>query len=190
MAVVIEGYAATLQHMEMLRRKRDALQAAQREAEEQHLHRIGCAYEAGQIGMDELAVAYVEFKAVADSGYSRRWNAVMAVSSATLMAYLKRLAYHAPCGPHGTWEGPFPFGDETTPAAGSSVVYILFDSFNAPCYVGSTEHFRHRLHQHANAGKDFSWWRAYPCETRAAAYALEDRLLREHKPYLNKRAAA
>lgn len=189
MAVVIEGYAATLQHLELLRRKRDDLKAKQAEAEEQHLHRIGCAYTAGQIGMDALAEAYAAFRAVSDPGYSHRWNAFITVSAARVVSYIKLQAYHAPSAEWQAWEGTFPFGPETTPGAGTSVVYILFDQANVPCYVGSTAHFRGRLHQHAK-DKQFAFWRAYPCADRAAAYALEDRLLREHKPYLNKRAAA
>lgn len=186
----INGYAATLQHLELLRRKRDQLQASQLDAEEQHLHRIACAYSAGLIGMDGLATAYTEYKAVTDPGYSHRWNVVIPVSAARIQSHIKIRSYRQPNGPHGTWEGPFPFGGETTPGEGISVVYILFDAANVPCYVGSTRYFRKRTHQHADEGKRFVYWRAYPCDSRAAAYALEDRLLREYKPYLNKRAAA
>ena len=187
---MFDGYDATLQHLGLLRRKRDELQATQGEAEDQHLWRISCAYNAGQISLDELAAAYVEYRAVTDPGYSHRWNAVMAVSAARLQNHLKVLSYRAPNGPHGTWEGTFPFDDETTPGTGTSVVYVLFDAANVPCYVGSTGHFRRRMHWHADEGKAFVFWRAHPCNSRAAAYELEDQLLRQYKPYLNKRAAA
>jgi hypothetical protein len=186
---VVEGYAATLQHLELLRRRRDDLQAKQREAEAQHLWRISCAWTAGLLDMGDLATAYVDFRDSADPGYCNRWNAILPVSAARIQSHIKIRFYRAPNGPHGTWEGTFPFGDETTPGTGTAVVYILFDEANVPCYVGSTEHFRRRLHQHAE-DKLFVFWRAIPCANRAAAYALEDRLLHEHKPYLNKRAAA
>jgi predicted GIY-YIG superfamily endonuclease len=186
----VEGYAATLQHLELLRRRRDDLRAKQARAEDQHLHRIACAYAAGQIDIDDLAVAYAEFKELADAGYSKAWNAAIPVSAAKIQSHIKIRSYREPNGPHGTWEGPFPFGEETSPGEGTSVVYVLFDVANVPCYVGSTAHFRRRLHQHADGGKTFVFWRAYPCGSRAEAYRLESRLLREHKPYLNKRAAA
>lgn len=190
MTISIEGYAATLQHLELLRGKRDALQARQAGAESQHLKRIGDAYTAGTIDLDDLVVAYFEYKAVSDPGYSTRWNAAVPVTAARVQARIRSLAYRAPSGPHGTWEGPYPFGGETTPGSGTSVVYVLFDYSNVPCYVGSTKHFRGRMNRHAKEGKQFCWWNAFPSANRAEAYAIEDRLLHEHKPYLNKRAAA
>lgn len=187
--LAVEGYADTLQHLGLLKRKRDQLRTAQMDAERQHLHRIACAYDAGVIDKDDLVEIYEEFRALADDGYSHRWNAEMRVTAAQIQAYSYRQAHRRPNGPHGTWEGVYPFASDTTPGVHTCVVYILFDSANAPCYVGSTQHFRKRLNWHAADGKQFTYWRAQPCADRAAAYALETQLLRQHKPYLNKRAA-
>lgn len=186
----IEGYTTTLQHIEMLHCKRDQLRQAQLEAERQHLHRIACAWEGGVIDEDGLELAYRQYKALAMPGYSIRWNEVMAISAARLLNRARSQRYRQPSGPHGTWSGTHPFGAETTPGTGMSVVYILFDEINKPCYVGSTAHFRTRLNRHAKEGKRFISWTAYPCASRDAAYLLETRLLREHKPYLNKRTVA
>lgn len=37
-------------------------------------------------------------------------------------------------------------------------------------------------------GKVFAWWLAYPCESREAAYLLENGLLAARKPPLNVKA--
>jgi hypothetical protein len=77
---------------------------------------------------------------------------------------------------------------EPYPARGESVVYVLYGEDFDPVYCGSTESFRSRLKAHAYSGKEFVAWRAVPAPDREAAYQLEDRLLREHCPPLNKRA--
>lgn len=41
---------------------------------------------------------------------------------------------------------------------------------------------------HHRDGKDFAWWMAYPCESREAAYLLEDGLLAARKMKLNRKA--
>lgn len=40
---------------------------------------------------------------------------------------------------------------------------------------------------HIRDGKSCARWLAYPCADREAAYVLEGQLLRERKPYLNRR---
>lgn len=190
-AAVIEGYAATLQHLALLKQKREQLQAIQRDAESQHLQRISCAYWAGLITKDDLVLIYDEFKSLSDAGYSIRWNdAVMPLRAAEIDAHRRSLIHRRPNGPYGTWEGAYPFNGSPTPGERTCVVYVLFDATNVPCYVGSTRSFRMRLNRHAADGKEFCYWRAHPCADRAAAYALEDSLLKQFKPYLNKRAAA
>ena len=186
----IEGYEATLQHIRLLQQKRDDLMIKQREAEEQHLHRLRTAFYAQEIDMDDLADAYKEYQAVTTlSGYTNRWDGNVGVSHARLAYRAKGL--NRPNGPHGSWQGSYPLiSRASSPPDHTCLVYVLFDADNQPCYVGSTQHFRLRLRQHRADGKEFTYWHAYPCDDRAAAYALEDRLLKEHKPYLNKRAAA
>lgn len=182
----LEGYTATLQHIEILHRKRDQLQAAPIEAEEQHLHRISVSYASGKLDMDDLWSAYSEYRAVADSGFTRRWDKAVPVPSKTIRWHPWRRA----SAPGGAWTGSYPFDGCAAPGDGVSVVYVLFDEANVPCYVGSTEHFRTRLSGHRYDGKSFVYWHAYPCASRRAAYDLEDALLKQHKPYLNKKAAA
>jgi hypothetical protein len=96
---------------------------------------------------------------------------------------------HVPNSPDGTWHGTWPLHGGSFPSYGMCVVYVLYDHANAPCYVGSTQNLKVRLKWHAGDGKAFRQWTAFRCADRAAAYALEDRLLAEHKPYLNKKAA-
>lgn len=168
----IEGYGATLQHLGSLARKIAVLEAARAEAEMQHLHRIGAAYAAGLIDFDDLADAYIEFRAVAGTGFSQRWNAAIPEHAQRLLAYARSRPDRLPNGEHGSWQGAFPFDGGPTPAN------------------GSTERLRYRLRRHASDGKRFVFWRAHPCANREDAYALEDRLLKQHKPYLNKKAAA
>jgi hypothetical protein len=182
----IEGYEATLDHTRLLQGKRQVLAAAQREAEEQHLHRISTAYAAGYLTVEELVAIYFDYRVVADQGFSHRWDAAIPVTAKQLVALARRMTYHQPNGPAGTWEGPYPFDDGTTPGDATSVTYVLFDRLGQCCYIGSTGHFRSRLHQHARDGKAFTYWHAYPCTSRAEAYRLEAQLVQQHAPYLNK----
>jgi hypothetical protein len=185
----IEGYEATLQHIRLLQGKRDALTARQRAAEEQHLHRIAGEYRAGVITIYDLARAYKEFQAAAgEPGFAKRWEQGVGISRARMIHAASEM--YRPNGPHGSWMGIYPFDGGPFPQNNTPVAYVLFDALNQPCYVGSTQHFSHRMRKHTADGKQFTYWHAYPCTDRAAAYALEDRLLKEHKPYLNKRAAA
>lgn len=174
---------ATLQHIALLGRKRAAIAAAQDQAEEQYLHRIAAGYADGSVSLDGLSGLLREFRAVAGPGWKHRWNAAIGIDP-------QWLAHHWPAnGPGGSWEGPWPLAGGPRPRNGASVAYVLFDAANVPCYVGSTHDFGTRLHRHETDGKEFTFWRAHPCADRDAAYALESRLLAEHKPYLNKRAA-
>lgn len=177
---------ATLQHIGLLKRKQERLLAAQLDAEAQFLHSVAAAYAAGELDMGALADAYQEYRAVAGTGFRTRWNDAVPVSAATLREWPSA----APNGPAGSWEGTYPIEGGPAPRHGVCVAYVLFDDANEPCYVGSTSNFRNRLGNHRRDGKAFVRWAAFPCTDRTAAYALEDRLLKEHKPYLNKRAAA
>lgn len=184
------GLDATYQHVVLLRDKQAALHAAQIAAEEQLLHRVGVLYEAGEVDDDGLVALYEAFAAVALPKYTMRWNAAISFTAARLQshrAHLRYLERHAPNMPDGTWRGTWPLGDGGTPADLVPVVYVLYDGDSEPCYVGSTERLRPRLQQHERDGKPFVHWTACRCDDREAAYQLEDRLLAEYKPYLNKR---
>lgn len=90
--------------------------------------------------------------------------------------------------PDGTWRGEWPLaGSDSLPANGACVVYVLYDTPNEPCYVGSTQNIRARLKRHRMDGKEFAWWSAFGCADREAAYRLEERLLSEWQPYLNRK---
>lgn len=180
-------YADTLGHISLISRKRDKLREAQIQAEHQLCHRIACDYNAGRLTDQDLCDLYDEYRAVAEPGFGLRWGKHMPYGAHQmhgLKARLKRLAQKP-----GPWSGEFPFGDVSeTPPNKVSVVYVLFQRDNTPCYVGSTEYFRSRLRQHDKAGKRFTYWTAHPCVDREAAYVLEERLLREYKPFLNRKA--
>lgn len=184
-------YSASFQHIQLVSDKRERLITAQLDAENQVLHRIATDYRAGRITKDDLCEIWLEFREIAMSGYSKRWKAAMPEASVGhLHAYLKRRETDHLYAPDddGNWRGEYPIPvNHPYPRTGTNVVYVLYDADNVPCYVGSTKKFHTRLTHHARDGKVFVRWLAYPCKSRADAYALESRLLRERKPYLNKR---
>ena len=57
-----------------------------------------------------------------------------------------------------------------------------------PLYVGSTHVFAERVKRHYIDGKPVKFWQAYLCSDREAAYQMEDRLLKEHMPVMNRKA--
>lgn len=187
------AFGAALQHIEMLKDKQEHLLRRQIEAEEQLLYRVSQLHASGQLGETELAVTYRSVARVAAPGLKKRWDASIPVPAARVQ-YLSRdtetLRRHAPNMPDGTWRGTWPIPDDQTaavPVAGTCVVYVLYDARNDPCYVGSTQHLKTRLKRHAADGKSFLSWSAFRCDDREAAYQLEEKLLAEHKPYLNKK---
>lgn len=186
----LSAYEATLSHLELITQKRLRLDMAQIDAERQVLHRIGRDFEAGRISERDLVQLYARYRKIRmnDSpgmpAFTRMWRETIPVNPARMQHGI----VHDP-EPDGTWAGEYPLADDARPPDGQSVVYVLFDPENAPCYVGSSEQFATRLRAHEKGGKRFARWIAYPCADRGAAYALEDRLLKEHKPYLNRRAA-
>lgn len=187
-------YEDTLQHIALLASRRDRINAAQLEAERQVIHRAACDFEAGRLDAEDLYAFYMRYKQHALPGFSRLWNERMPIGAQRIggLLYQQRVRgerHRLP--PDGAWRGEWPLSDGVTFApARQSVVYVLFDAFNEPCYVGSTQDLRKRLQAHARDGKEFTRWMAHPCANRKAAYELETKLLGEYKPYLNKRAAA
>lgn len=176
----------SLQHVELLREKELKLEAARHEAEHQLLHRIGVALRAGEITLAHLVAIYVRYSALGFVGRKTRWDEHIDIK----WKALPYLARHLPNGPEGSWVGEYPLDERSVaPKGGLAVVYVLFDVSNEPCYVGSTDAFRTRMAAHQREGKNFVRWQAHPARDREHAYRLEDRLLKEHKPYLNKKAS-
>lgn len=178
--------SATLQHIGLIQEKEARLAQARREAMEQVVHRIASEYRAGRITEEQLCTALVAVRATKHQGAMRLWDDVVGVPWKRLAQYAKRL----PNGPEGSWVGeyPIPFG-APHPIYGVPVVYVLFDESNTPCYVGSTDRFSPRMTAHEKDGKRFVRWQAHRCRDRETAYQLEDQLLKQHKPYLNRKAS-
>jgi hypothetical protein len=177
---------STLQHIELLREKAEKLQSARHEAEEQFLARIGSAYRCGDINAHQLMAVFERYKAMGLTGRLTRWDAHISITWKQMCHLRQQLSN----GPEGSWVGEYPILiGQTAPTSGVAVVYVLFDAANEPCYVGSTSNFRVRLSKHRKDGKGFVRWQAHPCRDREHAYLLEDRLLKEHLPRLNRKAS-
>jgi predicted GIY-YIG superfamily endonuclease len=198
----LERYQATLFHVELIRDRIAKLLQVQVEAERQVLHRAGRDYAAGELSIDGLLELYHRYRETAcpvradgkrryveRPGFSDLWNEAIEVHSSKVANAAKtawQLKRYEPNDGAG-WSGELPLRPKDhRPRTGQSVVYILFDDANVPCYVGSTNGFKGRFYAHLR-DKAFRRWVAYPCADREAAYDLEVRLLREHKPYLNKK---
>lgn len=178
--------AATLQHITLIQDRENRLVRARKQAMEQAIHRIATEYRTGGLTYTQLCSALVAVRATQQQGAMRLWDDVVGVPWKRLAQYAKRL----PNGPEGSWIGEYPIpADAPIPIYGISVVYVLFDEVNQPCYVGSTNKFSPRMTAHEKDGKRFVRWQAHPCEDREHAYLVEDRLLRQHKPYLNRKAS-
>lgn len=183
---------STLDHMTRLRDKRARLAAAQLDAERQVLARMASAHRDYLVTFEDLGDFYEQFRQIADVGFGARWDEVFKIPYATLRAWItnKRNPRWHPNGHGGSFFGEWPLTlNAPRPKVGRSVVYVLFDVQLMPCYVGSTKNFQYRLAAHQRDGKPFTRWVAYPCDDREAAYALEDKLLKEHRPYLNRKAS-
>lgn len=179
------GTAATLQHVEMLHKRQQKLVAMRDEAEHQMLHRLGIDYRAGHVSDSQLAAVFQRLKQLEIPGRSTRWDAHIPHD----WAAMGDLFRWKPNGPNGTFVGEWPLHPRAVaPRGGKSVVYVLFDASNEPCYVGSSCNLRQRLKAHARDGKVFTSWQAYPCRDREHAYELEVQLLRERMPRLNRKA--
>lgn len=176
-----KSLSATLQHIELTYDRQIKLTSAREQAEMQVLHRVGSAYRCGEIGIVEIKKFHNAYSRLETPGRRTRWNAEID------MPYQTVGRMGLPNGPEGTWIGdwPRPEGDATPPLR-LPVVYVLFAPTNEPCYVGSTGQFTTRLSVHAR-DKDFRHWQAYPCREREQAYLLEERLLRERLPFLNRK---
>lgn len=190
MSDIAQQFNATLDHIRLLGEKQAALAAAQIAAEEQLLHRAGVMYAGGELDVDGLLSLNESLRPIALPGWTKRWDAAISLSAGRLPNLRKHLRYHrrnAPNDPDGTWRGAWPLNGGPVPIDGISVVYVLYDEDGVPCYVGSSDHLKGRLQGHERDGKPFVRWSASRCADREAAYELEDRVLAEFMPYLNKR---
>jgi GIY-YIG catalytic domain len=179
-------YADALDHVRLISDRRERLLDDQVDTENQFLRHLAADYELKVIGVKDLEDAYFAYRSVAAPKFSLRWDAIVPVTSSTIQIRTRHGAGR-PNGPNGTWRGECPLDPwAPAPIAGVSVVYILFDLKNVPCYVGSSKNLRSRLKRHAR-DKEFGTRQAFACKDREAAYELEVRLLGERKPYLNKK---
>lgn len=179
-------YAPDLHHLALLAAKAETIDTARISAEEQLIHRLACEYSNGSLDAGAVYSTFAAARGSAARGFAKRWDARMPHELQTKRIIWTAVKY-AP-DPDGNWRGIYPFASETkTPAPGSSVVYVLFDDENRPCYVGSTEQFRIRMNAHHSAEKRFTQWIAHPCRDRETAFVIEERLLAEHQPYLNRK---
>lgn len=182
-------YKDTLLHIELIARKRKKLLDAQIDAERQVLHRIGRDYVAGNLTVVDLVELYRRYRDVVAyddrPGYSSLWDEAIPEHHSRMSNLVRSADLTIPNAGTG-WAGEWPLGSNPRPPDGQSVVYVLFDEANVPCYVGSTAHFKTRLQKH-RPKKKFNRWMAYPCDDREGAYLLEEKLLAEHKPYLNQK---
>ncbi len=177
--------AAGLQHIALLQGRIARLAAALDDAQDQLLHRLGSAHRTGDITDAQLVAAWRLFCAADTPAKSRHWNEHVDIPYQRMIHVENQL----PNGPSGSWFGDWPYpSGAPAPLSGTPVVYVLFDEVHKPCYVGSTKNFSARLSAHAKDGKIFVHWQAHPCRSREDAYQLEERLLKQHKPYLNRRA--
>lgn len=181
----IEGSVdASLQHIALLRDREQHLARIREEAQAELLHHIGSAYNCGQIDDHKLSELFEAVKAARIP--LSKWDQHVGVP----WRKMPYLVLYRPNGPEGSWVGTWPLTPSAPrPTDGKPVVYVLYDASNEPCYVGSTAHFAIRLGAHAKDGKAFVRWQAHPCRDREDAYALEDRLLRERLPQLNRKAS-
>jgi hypothetical protein len=183
------GYAATLQHIELISAKRAKLESAQIDAEAQVIHAVAREFRGGNLGWRELERIYLALQPTGLPGwYSKRWRPA---GLPTLAGIRNAILVAETPPPPPAWSGNTPFQlGELIPARGQCVVYILFDQAQQPCYVGSTNAFKDRLVAHDRDGKRWERWQAYRCDDREHAYVVEETFLQQHKPYLNKASHA
>ena len=180
---------ATHQHIALLAAKRARLLEAQLDAESQYLASVIRQHRSGDLTYIDLALLYDGYRDASGPvpGFSKRWTDAG-------LPHPSRLSHARAavrCARESRWEGAFPLSDDTVvPIRGVSVVYLLFDRFNVPCYVGSTIRLRQRLKEHARDGKVFIRWQAHACSDRADAYRIESEWLARYQPYLNSQGAS
>lgn len=189
--------AATAGHIVNVQNKLDRLGDVKRDSWAQLLAAVHRLFEVC-LSEEDLMDFLDEMGASYGVGYTRFWDAHMPkhLSYVRVRSEAQRIRYwreeydrNRPNGPaSNTWAGTWPVTrDQPTPRAFLPVVYVLFDGANEPAYVGSTEDFRTRMKVHQREKPGLARWMAYRCADREGAYVLEDKLLKEHKPRMNKK---
>jgi predicted GIY-YIG superfamily endonuclease len=191
---------ATAQHLALVQRKLTKLEQAKEDGWDQMLTALARLVRACRPTPQEadLLPMLNQMRDSYGSGYARLWDRHLAPRfpargiRSTVAAHeqiRRRMERNLPNGPTpGTWVGEVPSTwVDPQPQEYQAVVYILFDALNAPVYVGSTDNFPVRLKTHVRQKPGIARWTAYLCEDREAAYRLEDKVLKERMPNLNKR---
>lgn len=183
----IPALAATEQHMQLLRDKRDRLNAALIDSQYQYLTALAREHRAGRITWVDLNHAHEVCRSHRTIDLTERWNSCLGVTPGKVRVNAQMM----PNGANGTWHGVWPLPDGVShPPRGAFVAYILFDDVRAPCYVGSTKNFRERLKNHYRDGKRWTSWIAHSCTDRKHAYQVETKFLQQYKPPMNRTSSA
>lgn len=188
---------ATAAHIVGVQRKIERLEQVKRDSWAQLLMAVKRAYDE-YLDEEDLCHFLEDMKLSYGPGFGTFWDQNMPRelsysrvrhAAAKQRHWRKKYEANQPNGPAaGTWVGTFPIeSDQPMPMWGEAVVYVLFDLNNDPCYVGSTETFTTRLRTHQREKLGLARWMAYRCADREDAYRLEDKLLKEHKPHMNKK---
>lgn len=183
-----QSVTSSLQHIGLLQTRIDRLLEARDDALRQVGHRAGAAYQTGAISMDRYADLLEQTREVVMAGDERTrsgWSLLWPSYKKAIARLHLRAAGMFDQNESWGWSGPAPLDLAPRPPDGQAVVYVLYQDAE-PVYVGSTYKFAGRLRGH-RGDKTFNRWIAYPCADREAAYQLEERLLAEHLPTLNRR---
>ena len=184
-------FEATTRHIELIDQKTARLAQARTDSLAQLFTSVRNDYNAGLLNRYDLLHLYEGLRDRVGVGLPPAWDAAgIPISAGWIITRLTRWDEYARNGPDGlSWVGVFPLAPgDPAPFADEPVVYVLYDAANEPVYVGSTSRFRRRLRDHWKDGKRFVAWMAVPCVDRERAYELEEALLRQRMPRLNKRA--
>ena len=96
-----------------------------------------------------------------------------------------------PNGGPGVWFGNLPLPNhKPAPLPGQAGISYLFDADSTPddpAYIGSTDDLRRRLRSHVREKPGVLRWTARLYPDREAAYLMEEQLLRENLPRLNRK---
>ncbi len=189
--LAFEQLAATASHIDLVQAKLDKLATVKADSWEQILIAAARLYRSDGLTTAHLLQLHRDMKLSYGGGFTKVWNRVMPIQSNQLPHVAARDRRIAEEQRRQSWYGTFPLdGSYTVPSKGVSCVYILFDRADVPAYIGSTEQFRTRMGSHRRERPGaFLRWICYTCESREAAYQLEEKLLRENLPYLNRKAS-
>lgn len=193
---------STIEHMLRIGNRMETLRETLFDCEEQVMHRLGVEYRAGIVGQSEVGDILHEVRHLLAPGWMKRCEVALGFPVRKLMSSrAQKTANEAMYGQNEAWGWSGSCSMEWTddgrplertvswprPMKGVSVVYLLHSVFGDPLYVGSTHDFSARIKSHLLDGKPAAFWSAYLCANREEAYVLEDRLLKENMPTMNKR---